>query len=697
MTKPAARPVLRAERIRIRLIVAWYAAAMAALVMALLAVIAMAPEARLKADRERTYQRQATVITENLAASLISPGQNPSGSQRSDGLLVASPAELGAVLKTYRQLTSITVASSGGELIAAAGIEPADSVRQIEALRALPSDQFPPRGDDIATVSASGRTITAGRILEGPGREGPLLILAFSSGDQAQTTRVLLFALSGTALLALLIWLTLDQLLSRLVFGPLLKIRRIQKGARRGDWISRVDIGGSLELQRYAARHNSALDRAARLWDTITWRRRHLEHHTAEKSAEAAGVTASLELGYRFAPQRPATASASPSVTFAPTALLILIEFAVLFELMCALSEAATWLAVPFSWRMASLLACTGLGLWLGSKVSIRIPGRREYLIKFAALSLVCAAAHFLCASFITSIAGVLLPRVASGFSIAVALNLWIVQAASTGATAVLDRRIALTRAVFITLFAAGSPAILYVLMTHSSVEMITVASVLTLVVAATGLQALLPDPESPSFGASQEMPRASSPHLIQWSIAVSVLAIALVYFVAILMIELDDSGRYLSLSMFLVGLAAGISLPFSLGARAIGVALASGAICAAPSLVFYYVIQSEDARLVCIMLSPAIAVIAGCCVARTALTVPSRGNADPMRQGDTIPRYPRPQFLIRSVALSLIVSALAGMTAVTTSNHFPAVAAILVSAFAVIASRLRMRPGVVR
>jgi hypothetical protein len=113
MTKPAARPVLRAERIRIRLIVAWYAAAMAALVMALLAVIAMAPESRLKADRERTYQRQATVITENLAASLISPGQNPSGSQRSDGLLVASPAELGAVLKTYRQLTSITVASSG--------------------------------------------------------------------------------------------------------------------------------------------------------------------------------------------------------------------------------------------------------------------------------------------------------------------------------------------------------------------------------------------------------------------------------------------------------------------------------------------------------------------------------------------------------------------------------------------------------
>ncbi|MEY4214165.1 MAG: hypothetical protein RL458_2391, partial [Pseudomonadota bacterium] len=249
----------------------------------------------------------------------------------------------------------------------------------------------------------------------------------------------------------------------------------------------------------------------------------------------------------------------------------------------------------------------------------------------------------------------------------------------------------------FITLFAAGSPAIVYVLMTHSSVEMITVASVLTLVIAATGLQALLPDPEPPSFAAPQEMPRASSPHLIQWSIAVSVLAIALVYFVAILMIELDDSGRYLSLSMFLVGLAAGISLPFSLGARAIGVALASGAICAAPSLVFYYVIQSEDASLVCIMLSPAIAVIAGCCVARTALTVPSRGNADPMRQGDTIPRYPRPQFLIRSVALSLIVSALAGMTAVTTSNHFPAVAAILVSAFAVIASRLRMRPGVVR
>ena len=395
MTTPAARSVLRIERIRIRVTVAWCAAAMAALVMVLLAVIAMAPESRLKADRERTYQRQATVITENLASSFISPGQIAAGSQRSDGLVVASPAELEVVLKTYRQLASITVASGAGEVIAAVGIAPAGSVQQIEALRALPSDRFPPRGDDIATVTASGRTITAGRILEGPGREGPLLILAFLIDDQTQTTRVLLFALSGTALLALLIWLTLDQLLTRLVFGPLLAIRRVQNSASRGNWIRRVDIGGSLELQRYAARHNSALDRAARLWDTITWRRRYLEHHAAEKSGDAAGVTAGLERGYRFAPQGPAPASASRSVTFAPTALLILIEFAVLFELMCALSDAATWLAVPFSWRMAALMGCTGLGLWLGSKVSIRIPGRRDYLIKFAALSLTSAAAHF--------------------------------------------------------------------------------------------------------------------------------------------------------------------------------------------------------------------------------------------------------------------------------------------------------------
>ena len=90
MTTPAERPMLRADRIRIRFTVAWGAAALSTLVMVLLAVIAITPESRLTAERERTYQRQATVITENLAASLISPNQtSPVASEPMASLLPA--------------------------------------------------------------------------------------------------------------------------------------------------------------------------------------------------------------------------------------------------------------------------------------------------------------------------------------------------------------------------------------------------------------------------------------------------------------------------------------------------------------------------------------------------------------------------------------------------------------------------------
>ena len=162
MTTPVERPMLRVDRIRIRVAVAWSAAALSVLVMVLLAVIAITPASRLTADRERTYQRHATVITENLAASLISPDQTALGSQRADALIVASPAALEMLLKAYRQLASISVVSSVGEVVAAAGVATADSAQQIQALRTLPAEQFPPKGDDIATITLSGQTITAG-------------------------------------------------------------------------------------------------------------------------------------------------------------------------------------------------------------------------------------------------------------------------------------------------------------------------------------------------------------------------------------------------------------------------------------------------------------------------------------------------------------------------------------------------------
>ncbi len=697
MTTPAERPMLRADRIRIRFTVAWGAAALSTLVMVLLAVIAITPESRLTAERERTYQRQATVITENLAASLISPNQTSPGGQRADGLIAASPTELEILLKTYRQLASIAVVSSDGEVIATAGVELAGSAQQLEALRALPANLFPPKGDDIATITLSGQTITAGRILEGSGREGPLLILAFSTEGHAQTTRVLLFALSGTTLVALLIWVTLDQLLTRLVFAPLQAIRRFQNNARRGNWLSRLDLEGSLEIRRYAARHNFALDRAARLWETIHWRSRHLERYATEKSAEVSDLTARLARGYRFGTQATSLPSASHGASFIPTGLLLLIEFTALLALMCALGEAATWLAVPFSWRMAALLGCTGLGWWLGSNVSLPLQDRRSYLLKLAGLSFVSAAAYLISATFITNIAGVALPRVVSGFCIAVAFNLWMQQTSSTGISALSSSRIALTRVIFVALFVASLPPILYAVMTHSPVGILTMASFVALLPAATGLPALLSGREDVAFASSHQMPRTAPSHLIQLSLSVSVLAISLVYLVSILVIDYDDSGRYLCLSMFLIAMATGICLPFSLGAKAVWVALLAGAICGAPSLVLHYLLNATDANLVSIMLGPAIALIAGCCVAWTALTVPERATTASTRSANPKQVFPRQRFVIQSVGFSLIVSGLAGVTAVSASSYFPIASAMVVSVIAAVASRLRIAAGVVR
>lgn len=697
MTAPAERPMLRVDRIRIRFTVAWVAAALSTLVMVLLAVIAITPESRLKADRERTYQRQAIVITENLAASLISPDRTSSGGQRADGLILASPAVLEVLLKTYRQLTSITVVGSDGEVIATTGVEPARSAQRLDALRALPAELFPPKDDDISTITLSGQFITAGRVLVGSGREGPLLILAFSTEGQAQTTRVLLFALSGTTLIALLIWVTLDQLLTRLVFAPIQAIRRFQNDVRRGNWLGRLVLDGSLEVQRYAARHNFVLDRAARLWTTIHWRRRHLERHAAEKSAEASDLTERLARGYRFGTQAPSLSLAFHRPSFIPTGLLLLIEFAALLALMCALGEAATWLAVPFSWRMAALLGCTGFGWWLGSHVSLPLQNRRPYLLKLAGLSFVCAAAYLTSATFITSTAGVALPRVASGFCIAVAFNLWMQQTASTGAPALSSSRIALTRVIFVALFVASLPPILYAVMTHSPVGILTMASFVALLPATTGLLALQSRREYVALASPHQTPQPTRFHLIQLLLSVSVLAISLIYLVFILIIDFDDSGRYLSLSMFLIALATGICLPFSLGAKAVWVALLAGAICGAPSLVLHYLLDATDTNLVSMMLGPAIAAPAGCCVAWSALTVPERATTASTWSANPKQVFPRQRFLIQSVGLSLMVSGLAGLTAVSASSYFPIISAMAVSAIAAAASRLRIQAGVKR
>jgi len=693
----AAKPYSRADRARIRVLVAGIAITLSALVMILLAVIATAPESQLNADRERTLQRQATVITENLAASLILTQASVVGSQQMDGLIEPSASELAAALKTYDQLSSIVVLSEDWRVIAAAGIDLPGRALQIEALRALSEDRFPPGGDDITMVRLQGQILTAGRILEGAGRGGPLLVLGFSSTPGAEVTRVLLYAWGGLTLFGLLIWGTLDQMLRHLILAPLLRIRRHQNIARLGDWTQRIQSEGVLDIQRYASLYNRALDRAARLWSTISWRRQHLGSHAPEKAAEADRATSLLEGHYRFVPNRGSSDTTPPYPSFVPIAILALSEFAALLASLCAQGVDARSLDTGFSWHMTAVLSCTGLGLVIGCRVIPRPDSHAEYQIRLVALSLLLAAAHLSGAWLIPNTAAVAIPRIVSGICVAAALNLWMHRVMTTSRPPPSRSRIALVRTLFVAVFAALSPCVIYAVVSSSQIEILAVTSGTGLVIACVAGWSSLTRRERPPI---ENVEGTGSPQtfgLLKLAYAVSATTITLSCLISILTIDVDDSGRYIRLVMFFIALCAGIGLPFSLSARGVLLALLVGATCAAPGLYVHYLMDAANTNLLQITVNPAIGLIAGSSVAFTALTVPERAVSTRAGVGQARPVYARLRTVIQCVGLGFIVATPAHLYNGMAIGDLAVFALILVSCIALASSRLRVQSWVDR
>ena len=693
----AAKPFGRADRARIRVLVAGIAIMLSALVMILLAVIATAPESRMNADRERTLQRQATVITENLAASLVLTQASVAGSQQMDGLIEPSASELAAALKSYHQLASIVVLGEDLRVIADAGIDLPGRALQIEALRALSEDRFPPGGDDITMLRLNGQILTAGRILEGSGRGGPLLVLGFSSAAGGEVTRVLLYAWGGLTLFGLLIWGTLDQMLRHLILAPLLRVRRHQNIARFGNWTQRIQSEGVLEIQRYASLYNRALDRAARLWSTIDWRRQHLGSNAPDKSAEANGATSLISGRYRFESNSPPSDTRSSYPSFVPIALLALSEFGALLASLCAHGADARTSDASFSWHLSAVLSCTGLGLVIGSRVSPRPGSQPEYQTRLVMLSLLLAAAHLFSAVLTPDFAAVALPRVVSGMCVAAALNLWMHRMMATSRPHSSRSRIALIRTLFFAVFVALLPCVVYAVVSSSNPETLAVTSGVAFVIACVAGWSSLTRCKRPPIENAEV---TASPHafsLLKLACAVPATAVTLICLISILTIEVDDSGRYIRLVMFFIALSAGIGLPFSLGARGVLLALLVGATCAAPGLYVHYLMNAADTNLLQITVNPAIALIAGSCVAFTALTVPERAASTPASVGQVRPVYARLRLVIQSVGLGFIVSAPAQLYDVMAIKDPAVLALVLVSCIALVSNRLRAQAWVDR
>lgn len=686
----AAKPFSRADRARIRAMVAGLAVTLSALVMMLLAVIATAPASRLNADRDRMMERQATVITENLAASFISPQASRVATGHPDGPIEPSPSELAKALKTYRQLASIMVVSEEWQIIASVGLDSAAQVRQIRALRALPQDRFPPTADDITTASLQGQTITAGRILEGAGRGGPLIILGFAIESEGEISRVLLYTWGGLTMMSLLIWGTLDLILRHLLFAPVLLVTRHHNITRLGNWTQRVHCEGILEIQRYASLYNSALDRAARLWSTIAWRRRHLETHAPEKSAEADRAVALLSSRYQFsATSSPAEATQRiPSIV--PIALLVISEFGALLASLYAYGNDSGSVDPNFSWHVATVLMCTGIGLAAGSIVSRQPQSQHQYRVRLVGVSLLFATAHLSGALLMPGFAAAALPRIVSGFCVAVACDLWMYRALSTWRPPFSWNRIALNRVLFVVVFTVLSPCVIYGALSHSHRESLTAASGIAFLIAMFEGWALLASRERTAVNTTEIRPAPDPFNMTQLAYAVPVTAIAVICLMTISTLELDDSGRYISLVMFFIAISAGISVPFSLGAKGILLALLCGALCAAPGIYAYYLVDASPVSLLHIAVSPAISLIAGSCIGFLALTIPEQAISADARGGPSQAMNARMRFVFQSVGLGCIVAAVAAMTELTVSSTVLAIGLILVSVIAIASSRLR-------
>lgn len=611
MTLSSRIPV-RAIRTQLGRKISWAAGIATAVMLSLVTISTIVADVPLRAERGHTFTRQANLITTNLAASLIAPTGAAAGLHSRDGVIRVDTAQLRAALDSYQRLTAIYVVDEHLSVLVSAGRQVVSAAGLIAELKAQQNTQFPPGDDSIAIARTPDSLITAGRILERPGSDGPLVVLEFRTDAHLEIVHGALLGLAAAIIIGLFVWTAIDQLLRHALLAPLLNAARLERRMSRGNWAVSIRSEGSREIQQFLEARRLAVDRAARLWETIQWRVRFLERVTPGKAIEAAHIAGRATPSHRFgrAPQ-----SSVPPLQFLAlgvVGVVLLCELAVQLVLMFTLWES-----------IASPLAWFGLGLIAGCGYAMRPMTTRADQTIFVSSVLALASSYLVSALFHQQPVVLEAARLVSGFAIAVCLRLGLGSQVAVESASEWMTRIAYARLGWSAALVAITPVLVIMSMVYEPGTSLSLLAALCAFASCTMWASLAWHRESAPSTASPEAKSylasaATHPkETLEFRsvLAVFVLAVAITHAVSVCSINTDFSGRFLGLFLMIVALLTGLALPYSFGYRSSRIAVIASALIVVPTTLLYQFTSLAGQPMLLIVLAPALGLMAGCIV----------------------------------------------------------------------------------
>lgn len=607
MPAPIVSP--RELRAQFRRTIRWTAGSVTFLVLLLVTLSSIVAQSPLRAERERTFIQQARLVTTNLAASLVAPQSAASEQRQADGVIQVDAQQLRAALGSYQRLSTIHVVSEALSVLASAGRDATSAADLLGALRLQAESLIPPADDDIAVVRQPGRLVTAGRILDQPGTDGPLVLLEFRVDSGYEVARAVLIGVAAATIFGLFIWTSLDQILRIAVLAPLLKLIRIERRMFRGNWTLGITGQGSREIQQLFESRRQAGERAARLWQTIQWRVRFLERVAPGKAIEAAHIAGRAAPFHQFGTSSPATRTESQPIRIAVIGSALVCELTAQLGLMFVYWES-----------MTTLLACFGSGLIAGAAVAIKPPtsaaSRTVLTISIAVLAL----SHLMSAIFVEQSAALAAGRLLGGFGLALAVRLALAIPVASAPPYWLRTYGTPAKVVSTVMLVALAPALVLGAMNYQPESVLLVlAAVCALGAVALWAHALWyrrSVPPEPSSSRRPDSPVATSHPKTGFNLrsllSVILVAIAILHAIALCAISTDFSGRFLGLVLMLIALVTGAGLPQSFGPRACWVAFVASGLVVAPAIIIYQFTSLASEELILIALAPPLGLTAG-------------------------------------------------------------------------------------
>ncbi len=623
MTLATGQPAI-SLRARVRRHVTWLTAAMLALVFVTSALLVLVAESGLRSQRERTLTRQSALITESLASALYSAQTEDQAIHAPDAFLLPNPTEFGELLKQYRSLTSITAVSDNLAVLTHVAQSTSNAADLISALKTLPASEFPPGGDDVSVVVKGRTLVTAGRITDGPGRGGPLLILEFGTEAEIEKRHVMLVVMAVTALTALLLWAGLDQMLAKLVVRPAMDLFQLRTSLDSGDWSKHVRVSGTAEIQALQESTNRMVDRANRLWQVIEWRARHLEQFDPSKRIESQQMADEASRGLRFNQSVAASEPADALPSFVCVGVAMMTECIALSAVVGNVGiadAAADSFPIPL---VLMLLGSTGLAYLLGHWAAPKACARTGFNTIALVLSATMALAYGLGAMLSDQLTALMSTRALAAFSAGAMVSAWSCTASSVLRSSLDGRFVSASHLrINVTLLFLG---LIAVSITASlSTESILMGLTFTACVATVGHAVT-------QFGSARNA--AQLRHLARThtrfgsslrgarhsALSLLLIVIALISVVSPAFQALDESNRYAGLCLVALSIVTGLVVAYSFRTRGLVVTLAAAAVIVAPAMSLPYLGYPDDPLLRSVVTAAALALIAACALTLTAL-----------------------------------------------------------------------------